>query len=83
MLVLCNSTGDFDYYSGPYNVVIPAAVTNATFYVQIMDDKIIEGNETFILTIKESTLPNNIVLGSFGGTIVNIVDNDRKSLNFI
>ena len=43
-----------------------------------MDDNITESNETFILTIRESSLSENLAYGSFGATIVTIVDDDCK-----
>ena len=77
-MFVCTLTGDYDYNSGPYNVLIPAGVTNVSFTVPIIDDNIIESNETFILTIKESSLSNHLAYGSYGATIVTIIDDDCK-----
>ena len=77
-MFVCTLTGDYDYNSGPYNVLIPAGVTNVSFTVPIIDDNIIESNETFILTIKESSLSNRLAYGSYGATIVTIIDDDCK-----
>jgi len=67
-----------DYNSGLYTVTIPAGMTSATFDVPITDDDIYEGNENFMLTIDESTLPLNVRRGDPGEAMVTIVDDDRK-----
>ena len=77
-MFICNFTGDYDYNSGPYNVIVPAGVTNIIFTVPIIDDNIIESNETFVLTIKEYSLSQYLAYGSFGATLVTIVDDDCK-----
>ena len=58
--------------------MIPAGQTNATFYVPIIDDMILENNEDFMLIIDETTLPDDVTRGDPGEATVNIVDNDRK-----
>ena len=68
-----------DYTSGPYTVTFPAGQTTATFDVPINDDNILEGNETFMLTIDSSSLPDRVTRGDPGQATVTIVDNDRKS----
>ena len=67
-----------DYISGPYTVTIPAGETNATFDVPITDDAILEGNENFMLTINETSLPDYITRGTPPEATVTIVDNDCK-----
>ena len=56
------ATGNNDYTSGPYNVTFPAGITNVSFDVVIKDNKILEGNEYFTLSINASNLPNNITV---------------------
>jgi len=71
--------GGVDYNSGPYNVMIPAGVTSVTFDVPITDDNILEGNENFMLTINQSSLPTGIICGIPDSATVTIVeDNDGK-----
>jgi len=53
-------------------------VTSVTFDVPINDDSIFEGNENFMLTIDQSSLPTNVNPGDPGEATVTIVDNDRK-----
>ena len=67
-----------DYTSGPYLVTFPAEQTTATFNVPITDELILEGNETFMLTINSSSLPDGVSHEILGEASVTIVDNDRK-----
>jgi len=67
-----------DYTSGPYPVTFPAGVTSVTFDVPITDDSILEGNENFILTIDQSSLPTGVIRGDPDETTVTIVDDDSK-----
>ena len=70
-----------DYTSGPYTVTFPAGQTTATFDVPINDDNILEGNEDFMLTIDETSLPTGVTRGNPGEVTVTIVDNDRKQFH--
>ena len=72
-----------DYGSGPYTVTIPAGQTTATFDVPITYDMILEGNENFMLTIDNSSLPSSIRLGNPDEATVNIVDDDRESIQIV
>ena len=66
-----------DYTSGPYTVTFPAGSTTATFSVPINDDNIYEGNEDFMLTIDETSLPTGVTHGTPSEATVTIVDDDR------
>ena len=73
--------GGIDYNSELYNVTFPAGVTSVSFDVMINDDNILEGNETFILTIANSSLNGQgfiFTTGAYGKTIVNIIDTTSK-----
>ena len=80
IMVTYNVTGGgVDYNSGPYPVIILAGETDVQFDVMINDDDVLEGNETFYLTINLTTsLPSYIVVGNPGQATVTIVDNDGK-----
>ena len=67
-----------DYDSGPYTVIFPTGQTTATFDVSINDDDILEGEENFILTVDEGSLPAGVTRGTPNETLVSIVDNDCK-----
>ena len=67
-----------DYDSGPYTVTFPVGVTMVAFDVPINDDDILEGNENFMLTIDETSLPTGVTRGDPGQATVTIVDDDRE-----
>ena len=69
-----------DYTSGPYTVTFPAGSTTATFDVPINDDNILDGDEDFILTIDQTSLPTGVTRGSLGEATVTIVDDDGKKI---
>ena len=69
-----------DYTSGPYTVTMPAGMTTATFNIPITDDNILEGDENFMLTINETSLPTGVTRGTPGEVTVTIVDDDCKQL---
>ena len=54
-VVLYNATEDVDYNSGPYNATFPVGSTNASFDVIVYDDRTLESNELFIITIGSIT----------------------------
>ena len=67
-----------DYTSGPYTVTILGGETTATFNVPINDDSIYEGNENFMLTINETSLPTGVTRGTPSEATVTIVDDYCK-----
>ena len=70
-----------DYGSGPYKVSISAGNTNVTFDVKINDDSILEGNETFNLTINVSSLSGCINYAVPYQATVRIMDDDGKFID--
>ena len=79
MICISNITGGgVDYNSGPYNVTFPARANIAAFNIIINNDDVLEYNETFNLTIIESSLPGNIILGKIYLAKVTIL-NDGSS----
>ena len=74
MIHISNITGGgVDYNSGPHNVTFPARTNNAVLNIIINNDNVLEYNETFNLTIIESSLPGNIILGEIYLAKVTIV----------
>ena len=67
-------TGDIDYEPGPYNVTIPARITNLSFTVPLAIDNIVELDEEVELTIDGASLP--FMVTATESTRVIIVDND-------
>ena len=77
MLLTSDITGGgIDYNSGPYAVKFSAGQTSVPFDIFIIDDDILEGNEIFNLTIKDTLLPNRVIVASPHKATVTIVDND-------
>ena len=67
-----------DYTSGPYSVTFPAGITNVTFNIQIINDNMVENNETFTLAIDSSSLPTGIMVDSPRQATVTIINDDGK-----
>ena len=71
--------GGVDYNSGPYNVTFPAGVTSVSLNVAIKNDNILEGNETFMFIIANSSLSNHIITtGDHDKATVIIIDTTSK-----
>ena len=76
--VIIVAAGGDDYDSGPYTITIPAGMTSAALDVEIVDDNVIERNETFYVAILTRSLPNGVVVGSPGQAQVTILNNNGK-----
>ena len=48
---------DVDYGSGPYTVTIPAGNQTVVLDISIIDDNMLEINETFELSVQSTSLP--------------------------
>ena len=70
--------GGIDYDSGPYNVTFPPGVITVPFNIPITDDKVLESNEVFKLTIDISSLPNDVTASSPRQATVTVVEDDCK-----
>ena len=55
-------------------------MTQVTFNVDISDDRILESNERFQLSINSSSLPNRVTVDNPSQVNVTIVNNHRKLL---
>ena len=69
--------GGTDYNSKSYSVTFPAGMTSVLFDIQIIDDSIVESNETFILNIINSSLPSGITASNPSQATV-IIRNDDE-----
>ena len=56
--------------------MFPAGETNVKFNVAIVDDNILETDETINLAINSNMLPNKITRANPSRAVVTIVDND-------
>ena len=70
--------GGVDYNSGPYSVQFNAGVTRVSFNVSIKNDNIMEGNESFTLSINPLLLPSSVTIADHNQTTVTILANDGK-----
>ena len=68
--------GKVDYHSGPYSVTFSVGQTRFLLNVTIENDSILENNETFILSINSSALPENVNVGNPAQATVIIKDDD-------
>ena len=68
--------GGVDYNSVLYNITFPAGVINVSLNVAVINDTVLETNETFNLTIVGDSLPPNVTLGENDQTTVTIVNDD-------
>ena len=69
--------GGVDYNSGPCNVTIPAEMTNVSFNVTVNNDDILEGDETFMLTITNLSSSEEgfvVTTGDHDKAVVTIID---------
>ena len=73
-----NSIGSNDYYPGPYNVTFHAGETIVLFNITITDDDMVEGNETFTLSIDTNALPSGVISISPYNVTAIIMDDDCK-----
>ena len=72
-----NLTGGVDYVSGPYDVKFFEGDTRVHFCVNITDDDLLEGDETFGIEIKTTSLHLRVI--SKNHTVnITIVDNECK-----
>ena len=76
--MIISTIGDKDYDSLPYTLKFNAGVTQVPLNISIFDDNILETDETFILIVNISSLPNNIIVGHYGKATVTIEDDDRE-----
>ena len=75
------TNGGTDYTTLPINVTIPAGSTSATIDVTgIIDDTIVEGTETVIVTLTGTDNPTLIGVDATAAT-VNILDNDTATVS--
>ena len=83
-MYLLYTVGTCDYGgSRRYSVTFPPGVTRATFNINITDDDIFEGPETFILSIISSSLPSRVTRGSPNRATVIIMDNDECKMHLL
>ena len=79
--IFCFLVGNTDYMSGPYDFTFTAGVTSVLFNISLIDDNIIEDNETFYLAIEKASLPDKVTVEDTSShSTVNIESDDCKLL---
>ena len=61
-----------------YTVIFSAGVNSSQLTILITDDNILEDDETFNLTINQSTLPDGVFVVDPSQVTVTIVDDDGE-----
>ena len=61
-----------------YTVIFSAGVNLSQLNILITDDNILEDDETFNLTINQSSLPDGVVVVDPSQVTVTIMDNDGE-----
>lgn len=68
--------GGIDYTSGPYSVNFPVGSTNASFDIKINNDRVLEEDEVFNISINSIT--NGHIVGIPKVAAVTIIDTNSK-----
>ena len=70
--------GGVDYDTVENSVVITAGQTTASLNIPVKDDKILEDNEEFKVSIRRFSLIGRVVLGNLDEATVIIMNDDGK-----
>ena len=65
-----------DYNSGQYNITFVVGVSSVSFDISIIDDEILEHNESFNLGL--CSLPDNVIVGNVSQATVTIMNDESK-----
>jgi hypothetical protein len=74
------ATAGADYGTVPPVVTIPAGQTTVAFAVPILDDALLEGAETIVITLHPTELPADVVLGAVTTHAVVLTDDETSPL---
>ena len=70
-------------YEAVATVTFPASSSTVeSFDINILDDNVYEGDETFRITIDASRLPNWVKVGSQASAVMTIMDDERPQVSF-
>ena len=64
--------------TGPYTITFSPGSTTASFDIAIIDDSVLENEESFTLTIDPSSLPSRVTAGASNSSRVTIMDDEGK-----
>lgn len=71
-----------DYMMGLYNVIVPANVTVRVIDIPICDDRVLEEEESFNVSIFSNSFPDRVRSGVVDQATVIIEDDDREFYSF-
>ena len=70
------SLGGVDYaFTNPSTIIVPAEVANVSFNIIVIDDHVLEANQSFLLYFS-SSLPHNVAEGIISQVQVIIFNDD-------
>ena len=80
-MIIILSANDFN--SATQTVTITAGATSSTVNIPVTDDDIVEGNETFSITLTvPSSLAPGITTGAITGATVTIIDTSSELYHY-
>ena len=70
---------NIDFDSAPQNITITAGTNSSTIQITVINDNIVEGNETFIMSLTVPTsLGPGITTGAITSATATIIDTSSK-----
>ena len=67
-----------DFNSGQYNVTFTIGILTVSFTIPIIDDHILEQDETFYLSLQ--SLTDNVIVGDISQATVTIMNDEGKCI---
>ena len=83
IIIIITTGGGHDYISGPYSVTFDAQTTRASFDIAIINDRVLESNENFVVAINATLLPSNVTVGDHSNVRITIMDDEGKLIKII
>ena len=77
------ATAGADYTAAENSLVIPAGASSATISVAVLDDQIVERDETVIVRLTETDHPGATIAPAMDTATVTIADNDPTTVSII
>ena len=71
-------TGGDDYMIGPYSITLSPGSTTASFDVAIINDSVLESEESFTLAIDTSSLHSRVTVNDSNSSRITIMDDEGK-----
>ena len=71
-------TGNDDFKAGPHIIEFSTNTTMVVYSISITNDRLLEIDETFNLSIDQTLLIPQVFLGNISEVVAMIIDDDRK-----